>query len=245
MNATKNIQIFQRLEDLNAAAAAFIVKLAKEAVATRGKFVISLSGGQSPNEIYAMLASLPFSEQMPWHRTHIFWGDERFVPFDDERNNAFNAKSIMLSKISIPASNIYPIPVNLNPVEAARKYEQELITFFGEAPSFDLIMLGLGENGHTASLFPNSPVLNEKLPGIREVWIAEENMMRITMTAPLINLARNILFIVTGENKAAILKTVLTSPFCPEKYPAQLIKPIDGELVWFVDKGAAGNLDNT
>jgi 6-phosphogluconolactonase len=240
MEAEKNIQVFQQSDELSFAAVSLIISLAKESVALRGRFVLALSGGKSPNTLYAQLADLPYSQQMPWAQTFVFWGDERCVPFDDPGNNSFNARSALLNKVSIPESNIYPVPVNLTPSEAASKYEQDLFTFFEDTPRFDLVLLGLGENGHTASLFPNTPVLNEQVPGIREVYDAEGKSARVTMTAPLINLARHILFIVTGQNKSSILQTMLTTSYSPEKYPFQLIKPSDGELQWFVDKEAWG-----
>jgi 6-phosphogluconolactonase len=242
MKAEKNIQVFQQLDELNTAAASLILRVAKESVALRGKFVIALSGGKSPNTLFAKLAGFPYAQQMPWAQTFVFWGDERCVPFDDPGNNSFHARCTLLNKVPVPASHIYPIPVNLSPSEAASKYEQELFSFFKDTPRFDFSLLGLGENGHTASLFPNTPVLNEQIPGIREVYDTDGELFRITMTAPLINLARHILFVVTGQNKAPILRTVLTTSFCPEKYPSQLINPTDGELYWFVDKEAWGDL---
>ena len=155
---------------------------------------------------------------------------------DDKDNNAYMAKSILLDKINIPAENIFPIPVNLQPVEAAQEYENTIRHFFGsQPPHFDLILLGLGENGHTASLFPNTAVLDEKNRLVSDVYVQELAMSRITMTAPLINMARNILFLVAGKNKDAIVEKVLYSTYEPHKYPAQLIQPINGVLYWFIN----------
>jgi len=235
-----NLKIFPTVDDLSIAAAELIIAIAHEAIAARGKFTISLSGGQTPEKLYSLLAKPPWREQIEWLKTFIFWGDERYVRFDDPRNNAHNATSILLHEIPIPASNTYLINVNLQPDQAAMEYEKEIKTFFkNETPRFDLVLLGLGENGHTASLFPGTTVIAEQLEGVRDVYVESEKMFRITMTAPLLNLARHILFLVTGTKKSEVLKNILTSSFQPDHYPAQLIMPKDGELQWFADKEAA------
>jgi 6-phosphogluconolactonase len=161
------------------------------------------------------------------------------VPLDDERNNAHMAMTLLLDKIKIPTANICPIPVDLEPAEAAAKYEETLKVFFGkDLPSFDLILLGLGDNGHTASLFPYTSVLIETHRWIKEVHVEEQKEWRITMTVSLINQAAHIAFLVSGKEKAEILQTVLNGPYLPDQYPAQLIKPADGHLSWFTDKNA-------
>ncbi len=238
-----NLRVFQTEDALDIAATEFIITIANKAIVERGKFIISLSGGQTPVKLYTLLANPPFKELINWEKTFVFWSDERCVPLNDERNNALMAKEALLNKINIPESNIHPIPVDLPPEKAAANYEKELNLFFGDAsPRFDLILLGLGENGHTASLFPDTNVIDEKTEGIREVYVEEEKMFRITMTAPLINQARAILFLVIGKNKAAILKKVLSIPYQPAKIPAQIINPIDGKLYWYVDDTAASLL---
>lgn len=234
------LDVFKTTDALNRAAAEFIIAAANKAVDANGRFIIALSGGKTPGNLYALLAQPFYSDRMPWKNTFVFWGDERCVPLNDERNNAYQATVSLLGKVDIPGANIHIIPVNLSPAEAAMKYEQGLDDFFGEEPKcFDCILLGLGENGHTASLFPGTKVLNDVTEGIREVYIKEDNMFRVTMTAPLINHAHHILFLVTGQAKAAILEKVLTGPYQPEIFPAQLIKPVAGELYWFVDHAAA------
>ncbi len=238
--STYTLKVFETADAFNKAAAEFIITIAEKSIAARGRFTISLSGGQTPGNLYRLLAEPEYCKRMPWKNTFIFWGDERCVPLDDERNNARQAKILLLDKIEIPLSNVYRIPVNLSPQEAALQYEKELAVFFGEEPMcFDLILLGLGENGHTASLFPGTEIIKEQAIGIKEVFVEEEKMFRISMTATLINQAHHILFLVTGEKKAGILKEVLTAPYQPDKYPAQIIKPADGELYWFVDHDAA------
>ena len=237
-----NLNIFQTVDDLNKAAAEYFIDHSRKSIASRGRFVVSLSGGQTPQKLYSLLAEPDFRDQVEWKKTFIFWGDERCVSLDDERNNAHQAKLILFDKIEIPKFNIHFIPVNLSPEEAASNYEKNIKDFFGkEAVQFDLVLLGLGENGHTASLFSGTKVIDEQAAGVRAIYVKEEKMFRITMTAPLINRARAILFLVAGENKSEILKKVLTAPYQPALIPAQLIKPTDGELMWFVD-GAVSSL---
>jgi 6-phosphogluconolactonase len=235
-----NLKFFETEDALSKAAAEFIVTVANNAIAEKGKFVIALSGGKTPLKLYSMLSDFPYREQIKWEQTFIFWGDERCVPLNDKRNNAHLAEELLFSKINIPTSNIHPIPVSLPPEEAAARYEKELKDFFGnDPPQFDLVLLGLGINGHTASLFPGTDVINEQALGVRQVYVKEEKMFRITLTALLINQARNILFLVSGKNKAVTLKNVLTSPFHPSQYPAQLIQPEKGSLTWYADQAAA------
>ncbi len=238
------IEVFDSPELLGKAAAEFIIKLANESIAARGKFSLSLSGGSTPEQLFVLLSSENYKNRMPWTKTFVFWGDERYVPLNDSRNNAFVAKNLLLDKIDIPATNILRMPVNLEPaIAAARAYEQTLKDFFGnDLPQFDLIMLGVGENAHTASLFPHTPVINEKKEWVSALYVDEVKMYRVTMTAPVINNARNVLFLAAGPSKAEVLKTVLTSPFQPDKYPAQLISPVNGNLFWFLDKKAAALL---
>lgn len=242
-HATYQLRVFKTAATLSGVAAAYIVAVANKAINARGRFVIALSGGHTPLEVYAQLAQLPLRNEIQWDKTFIFWGDERCVPLADPENNAHQARSILLDKITIPLANIYPIPVNLLPAKAATAYEKELKLFFGEKlPQFDLILLGLGTNGHTASLFPGTKILKEQMPGVKEVEVTGQKIFRVSMTAPLINLARNILFLVTGADKAIILKEVLTGAYNPDKYPAQLIHPPQGKLSWFVDEAAATEL---
>ena len=243
MHPEYNLQVFQTTETLTIAAASLIVEIAHKSVDATGRFSIALSGGNTPQQLYELLALSPYNQQMPWTETYFFWGDERCVPLEDKRNNAQMAQLALFNKVEIPPSNIYRIPANLPPDRAALTYEKLIKNFFDEeAPHFDLILLGLGDNGHTASLFPGTTVLNEKSQGIRKVFVEEQNEFRITMTAPLINMAYHILFLVTGENKAAILNTIFKSPYLPSQYPAQLVKPQSGKLYWFADSKAAALL---
>lgn len=243
MSEKKDIKVFKDVAELCESTANFIIDLANRSIAAKGQFVLVLSGGSTPNELYKLLATETFQKKMPWKNTIIFWGDERCVGLDDKLNNAYVAKSLLLDKIDIPATNIHITPVNLSPAEAANKYEQDLKDFFkSKPPQFDLIFLGLGENAHTASLFPGTEVLHEKNRWVKEVYVEEQKMYRVTMTEPLINQAHNIIFLVTGKSKAEVLYTIFNSPYQPEKYPAQLIRPVNGNLYWFVDETAAAEI---
>jgi 6-phosphogluconolactonase len=244
INSKKNVvSVFRTIETMNGSAARWLADIAGQSVAARGRFVLGLSGGDTPRGLYTLLSVEPYRGLVPWKRTFVFWGDERCVPADDERNNAHAANALLLRKTDLPSSHIFPIPVNLSPADAARRYEETLRGFFGEgAPRFDLILLGLGENGHTASLFPGAAALRERSHWVEDVFVEDQRMSRITMTAALINKARHILFLVTGARKARILKTVLEAPRRPDRYPAQSIRPVRGEIRWYVDDKAASLL---
>jgi 6-phosphogluconolactonase len=238
-----DIKIFKDDTELFNAAANFIIELAAASIAANGRFTISLSGGSTPEKLYRLLASEEYAKQIDWKNTFVFWGDERCVASDDPLNNARMAKSLLLDKVSIPAENIYATPVNQSPADNAIEYEKQIKAFFGDTnPKFDLILLGMGDNAHTASLFPGTDILHETNRLVKEVYVEEQKMYRITMTAPLINLAQNILFLITGKAKAETLKTVLNVPYQPDKYPVQLIKPTEGKLYWFIDTAAASLL---
>ena len=244
--AKYNLEVFEDAEAFNNAAAEFIISAAEKSVAEKGRFTLTLSGGNTPESLYQLLAQPDYIKRMPWNDTFVFWGDERCVPLNDERNNAFHAKKLLLDKTDIPPENIFIIPVNLPPAEAALQYERTLRDFFkAEEMQFDLILLGLGENGHTASLFPHTDILKEKFAGIRDVYVAQEKVFRVSMTAPLINNAHEILFLVTGRKKATVLKTVLTGDYQPGIYPAQLINPINRKLYWYTDSDAASQLNRS
>lgn len=234
------LQSYPSVADLSIAAAEMIIDIAINAVAQRGRFAVSLSGGSTPGQLFSLLSTEAYKDRLPWKNTFVFWGDERCVPSNDERNNAYMAKMVLLDKVAIPFSNIFPVSVDLSPADAAKDYEKSIKDFFGTAATqFDLVLLGMGENAHTASLFPGTPVLHEHISLVKEVYVEEQKMFRVTMTAELINQAHNIVFLVTGKAKAAVLQTVLNEAYQPEKYPAQLIKPGDGKLYWLVDEAAA------
>jgi 6-phosphogluconolactonase len=237
------IKVYPDLDSMSQAAASLLVEQANQAVAARGRFDVALSGGSTPRRTYELLAAQPFRDQAPWHRMHIFWGDERCVPLDDPRSNARMAKEAWLDHVPIPATQIHCIDCAQSPAEGARRYEAHLRQFFsGRPPRLDLVLLGLGDNGHTASLFPGTPVLRETERWVAEVYVAEQDMYRVTLTAPFINQAALVVFLVAGEAKAGVLREILYGPRDAERLPAQLIAPQAGELLWLTDLKAAAQV---
>jgi 6-phosphogluconolactonase len=225
------------------AAAALIVAQANLAVAARGRFSLALAGGATPRRTYELLTMPRFSDQAPWDRVHVFWGDERCVPLSDSRSNARMAMAAWLDRAPIPRAQMHPIDCAPDSASAARRYEALLQEFFaGQPPRLDLVLLGLGEDGHTASLFPGAPVLAETQRWVAAVYAAAGDLHRVTLTAPLINQARLVAFLVAGRAKAAILQEVLHGPLEPSRLPAQLIRPMRGDLLWLIDLDAAASL---
>lgn len=222
---------FNTAELLAEAAADYFVKLANENIEKKGKFTVALSGGNTPMALYKLLASPTFSHLIDWKKVFVFWGDERFVALDSNENNAFNAKNIFLHKIKIPAKNIFVISVNETPVNAAIYYEATIKIFFKtDKPVFDLILLGMGDDGHTASLFPYTSILKEKDKLVKEVFLAEKNVWRVSLTEPIINAAMHKLFLIVGKSKSAMLDIIMHGEKNIEKYPAQMIENAE----WFV-----------
>jgi 6-phosphogluconolactonase len=238
-----NINRYTNQEEASESAAHLLVEIANKAVNETGKFTIALCGGSSPRRLYEMLAAEPFKNQIAWEKTFIFWGDERFVPPDDPENNARMARKLLLNQVPVPSNQILPIPTAGRPQKAAENYASTLASVFdGDFPDFDLILLGLGENGHTASLFPEADVLKEQTRWTGTVYLGDKKQYRITLTTPAINHAKNIIFLVFGANKADILSKVLAGPYQPQKWPAQLIDPTTGALYWYIDEAAAKEL---
>ncbi|HKK46432.1 MAG TPA: 6-phosphogluconolactonase [Balneolaceae bacterium] len=236
------IEIYPDPETLSKHAAHLFADTACEAVDKWGRFTVALSGGSSPEQTYKLLASEPFKSKVPWERTWVFWGDERFVPPDDPENNARMAREILLDHVPVPAGQIFPIPTDSEPELAVKHYSKNLISVFGERPKFDLILLGLGGNGHTASLFPETDILDEQEKLVDSVYLQEKNQYRISLTAPVINNARKVAFLVFGKNKAETVHEVLDGKHQPKQLPAQLIKP-SGQLYWLLDEDAASLLE--
>ena len=237
------LQTFPNLESLSQAAAGLFARLAADAVKTRGRFSVALSGGGTPRRAYEILAQPPFREQVSWDCTHVFWGDERCVDPADPRSNTRLAREALLDRVPLPGTQIHPLSCSPSPESGAQNYENLLREFFGGGPPrLDLIFLGLGENGHTASLFPGDPALNERERWTAPVQVAGENLARVTLTVPLINEAAVVAFLVAGAAKAGVLRKVLQGPRDPRRLPAQLINPGGGELYWLVDREAAAEL---
>lgn len=240
------ISVYPDREALSRAAAALFAERAVRAVADHGRCAILLAGGETPRCTYELLAGEPLRDQVPWGCLHLFWGDERSIPSEDPRSNARMAHLALLDRVPVPLGQVHPIPGDRDPRQAAEEYEALLRRFFaGVPPRFDLVFLGLGDDGHTASLFPDSPALEE-----RERWVSAtrrvgEDIGRVTLTAPLINQAELVVFLVAGEDKATVLHEVLEEYPDPRSRPARMIRPEQGELRWLVDAPAARLLRRT
>lgn len=216
----------------------------KIAVASKGRFSVALSGGSTPLRLYEILGST-LRKDIPWDRTEIFWADERCVPPDHGDSNYKGVHDALLSRIAIPATNIHRIKGEMSFEEGAREYEKELERYFSNSGSFafDLVILGVGEDGHTASLFPGSTSLSEVKRFAVPVYVEKLRSWRITLTFPVLNNSSSILFLVTGLKKSGILKEILGGSGNMQKYPAGLINPVAGEVTWLIDRGASSELD--
>jgi 6-phosphogluconolactonase len=249
--AIPNIRIYENPEALATAAAEEFFMRAFKARAIGKRFSCALSGGSTPARLFAQMSVAHTLARLPagfWHSIHFFWGDERNVLPDHPDSNYRLAREALFDKIDIPKENLHPIQTELHSAAAAADaYESELKQFFalqpGEFPHLDLIFLGMGDDGHTASLFPHSETLKEKERLVAAPWVAKLATYRITLTVPVINNAACILFLIQGSGKAEILKRVLTSPLQPDLLPAQSIQPVNGELLWLVDQAAAACID--
>jgi 6-phosphogluconolactonase len=225
---------------LLAALADLVVTQAQGAIAREGRFNFVLSGGNSPKKLYELLASNAYARKIEWQKVFFFFGDERYVPVDHPDSNFRMVRNALFEPLAISDKQIFAVNTTLPPAESARAYEQSIIQHFkNRSCRFDLILLGLGDNSHTASLFPHTAVLHEKKALIKEVFVEEVKMYRITFTAPLINLAHTVVFLVYGASKAEAVHHVLEDPTNVEEYPAQLIHPQGGALHWFLDEKAA------
>jgi 6-phosphogluconolactonase len=249
VSAPRDLRRLTTPQDLFQAAAEEVIRSATDAVAQRGRFTIALSGGSTPKNLYTLIAANA-SATLPWAQMFFFFGDERHVGPGDPDSNYRMAKETLLSKIPLPPANIFPIPAeNPDASKAADAYEQTLRKFFalspGEFPRFDLILLGLGPDGHTASLFPETAALQEKSRLVVANWVEKLKTNRITLTLPVLNAARCVAFLVSGTDKAAVLHEVLEGDAPAEKYPSKLVEPSDGKLIWFVDRAAASQLSTT
>jgi 6-phosphogluconolactonase len=238
------IHIFNDLEELSRAAANLFIEQAVQSISERNRFLVALNGGGTPTRLFELLAT-DEHEKADWSKVHVFWGDERCVPPDDSGSSYGQARDILLSHVLIPDSNIHRIKGELGPAEASKDYSLTLRGFAFpplEWPRFDLVYLGMGEDGHTASLFPGSPVdvSEPTLPVTAHYQDRPAN--RVTLTPIVFNSARMVVFMATGEKKAIPLAEVLSDRYNPAKYPAQRIDPNDGRLVWLVDKAAASKL---
>jgi 6-phosphogluconolactonase len=237
------VLVFRTVEELSRSAAELFVAAARRFVAERGRFCAALSGGRTPRRVFGLLAGADFARRMPWDKTHIFWADERLVPTSSPSSNAGLAERLFLRRVAIPADHIHEMPVDLDPRRAAAEYESTLRRFFGDRGNgLDLVFLGLGEDGHTASLFPRSSALAEKKRWVVSVVRKSEGLHRLTLTAPFLSRSREVVFIAYGREKAAPLARALGADRPPGSLPARLIRPAGGRVVWLVDKKASALL---
>ena len=238
------IKVFKDINELSQYAANLFVETANQSIEKRGRFLAALSGGSTPMRLYELLGN-QFQNKVDWLCVHFFWGDERCVPVDDAGNSYGQTKKVFFDKINIPDENIHRVLSDLDPDSAAREYAHTL-TAFSEPPlawpRFDLALLGMGDDGHTASLFPNSPV-DVDLPALAVTANYQGRPAnRVTLTPKVLNSSRNIIFLVAGKSKAATLNKVLNGDYLPEELPAQRIIPKDGNLDWLIDEEAVSLL---
>jgi 6-phosphogluconolactonase len=246
LSSSAEIRVLTTPQELFAAAAEEIVRAANQAVSERGRFSIALAGGSTPKSLYTLLATNARAT-LPWDRMFFFWSDERHVPPTDPDSNYRMAYEAMLSKVPVPPGNIFRVPAeNPDAASAAKEYEATLRTFFqiepGQLPKFDVILLGMGPDGHTASLFPGTAGLQEKSRLVIANWVEKLKTHRLTFTLPVLNAARCVAFLVSGTDKAPVLRSVVEETQPGDQYPAKLVQPTDGKLIWFLDRAAASGL---
>jgi len=232
-----DVRVYPDLESLSRAVAESLVLLVQATVGDKGHFSMALSGGRTPHLMYRLLAD-EYRGRIPWSQVHLFWGDERYVPPDDPRSNYRMARESLLNHVPIPADHVHSMPTDLPESEAAaRAYEALLRDYFpGPWPRFDLVLLGIGTDGHTASLFPGSPALAEQKRWVVTVRAPAEPPLRLTLTLPVLNHAAHVYFLVAGADKAEALHCALASLSDPVTCPASAVRPVHGDLVWWVDK---------
>jgi 6-phosphogluconolactonase len=256
-------------DELSNDLANFIVDHIRDTLQHQQRYTIALSGGNSPKKLNSLLCSEEYKNKIDWEKLHIFWGDERYVPFADERNNAKMAFDTLLNFVPVPATQIHIMRTDIPPDISATAYEKVLHEYFDftqidgslphhaeqsafpfqpmlsarEASTFDFVLLGMGDDAHTLSLFPGkSDVIQEKEKWCTSLWLESQSMYRITLTAPVVNQSACVAFLVPGNNKARALQQVLKGEYDPDKYPSQIIQPVNGELHFFVDEAAASLL---
>lgn len=246
------ISVYPDAGRLAQATAEHFASLAGEAIAGQGRFAVALAGGSTPKAAYALLARDEFATRLDWARVHVFWGDERCVPPDHPDSNYRMAREALLDRVPLPAEHVHRMRGELEPAQAAADYEQALRVFFAlpsrnqaaEPPtSFDLILLGMGDDGHTVSLFPGTAAIREQTRWVIAHFVEKLETWRITLTPAAINAAANVTFVVSGSGKAERLRQVLTGSHRPDVLPAQIVDPDRGRLRWLVDEAAATSLE--
>lgn len=238
-----NLNIFKSVPELNKALIAYVIEIANKSIATKGRFDFVLTGGNSPKELYQQL-STTYKDKIDWSKVYFFFGDERTVLPTHKDYNGLMAKENLFVYLHTPPNHIFYIDTTLTPENAASAYKKALEEHFqGKPIVFDLILLGMGDDAHTASIFPGTDLVHNQEETVAAVWVKKLNTYRVSLSAPLINKAKNVAFITFGENKSAALAQVMNKQLKdPNTYPAQLINPVDGNLAWFIDEQAASLL---
>jgi 6-phosphogluconolactonase len=237
------INISRNGDELSQRVAGWLVQYIAGVLKNSDRFTISLSGGSTPKKLFRLLASEKYNHSIEWEKLHFFWGDERFVPFADERNNARMTFAELLDLVPVRKEQIHIMRTDLTPDAAVTAYDAILHQYFKDkGSSFDLVFLGLGDNAHTLSLFPGYEVVHENEKWVTAFFLEEQDMFRITLTAGIVNRSAAVAFLVTGADKAEAVKEILEGKADPDKYPAQVIKPANGLLYWFLDEAAASDL---
>jgi 6-phosphogluconolactonase len=236
----RKIEIYPTKLELVKAVAEKIAVVINQTVHERGRCAIALSGGSTPRDVYVLLAAESYQKRINWENVYLFWGDERTVPPDHSDSNFNMVREALLRHIAIPETNVYRMRGEITPETAASEYAQLLKEFFGgKWPRFDLILLGVGEDGHTASLFPGTSALHETKKVVSAVFVPKFSTWRITLTLPLFNAARTVMFIMSGGSKSEIARRVVNAQQPDKELPATLIRPENGDLYWMLDADAA------
>ncbi len=238
------VAVYPDLKGASTQAAERFVAAARSAAAARGECAVALAGGSTPRMLYEMLAGEPYRSRIPWHVLRVFFGDERCVPRDDPRSNYRMVRESLLTRVPLPAERVHPMPADATDLDAAAEaYERTLRRFLPRTPAgwprFDWVLLGLGDNAHTASLFPGTPVIWETRRAVVSLYVPELRANRMTVTPPVLNSAAAVVFLVAGPSKADAVRRVLDRPWNPDAAPAQVVRPEDGELHWIMDAAAA------
>jgi|KBSMisStandDraft_5_1062788.scaffolds.fasta_scaffold165681_2 6-phosphogluconolactonase len=250
------LHIFENINELSKRVADWMIEHINNTLQQQDRFTLVLSGGSTPKKLHELLSSDDYKNEIDWSKLHIFWGDERFVPFNDDRSNSKMCFDTLLNNVPVPKEQIHKMQTeNITPEDSAKAYEEVLKKYFPEAASpqlqttnyklqtFDLVLLGMGDDGHTLSLFPGkTEVIHETKKLCTSLWLESQNMYRVTLTHPIVNYSAAVAFLVTGSGKAKALHEVLKGNYNPDVYPSQIVKPTNGELHWFVDEAAASLL---
>jgi 6-phosphogluconolactonase len=237
------LHVYKNPDELSHALAEWITTAIETRLKQSDRFTWVVTGGNSPKQLYELLSSDPYKNRIDWSKLHIFWGDERAVPFDDDRNNARMTYQYLLNRVPVVKSQVHIMNTAVSPEQSAADYQKILQQYFtNTGNSFDLVLSGMGDDGHTLSLFPHTEVINEKNAWVKSFYLEPQQMHRITLTAPIVNRARKIAFLTFGANKAHALKEVLQGEKNVQQYPSQIIQAEDGEVHWWVDEAGASGL---